>query len=78
MASQPTREKFIRECLDPGYRIGATVRCRNPGRFKALTENDLYTVSWVDWPFCIEVEEIPNFTWDIYRFAPYTGEITHD
>lgn len=76
MIQRPTRERFIREPLEPGYKIGAKVRCRLPGRYKALVENDIYTVSWVDWPFVIEVEEIPNFTWDMMRFTPWTGEIT--
>lgn len=76
MTAQPTRDRFIRECADAGYRVGCKVRCRQPGRYKALVENDIYTVSWVDWPFCLEVEEVPNFTWDLRRFTPWTGAVS--
>lgn len=73
--ARPTREKFIREPLDTGYGIGAKVRCRQPGRFAVLEENAIYTISWIDWPFTLEVEEVPGWSWDMRRFVPWTGPI---
>jgi hypothetical protein len=57
------------------WHVGMKVRCTNPGRFKVLTENDIYTVDYLDWPFVLSVSEVPDMTWDLIRFKPYTGPI---
>ena len=74
MTVRPIDQKFLRE-PPPGWRIGDKVRCWKPGMWHQLVENDVYTIDWIDWPFCLSVAEIPDMTWDRVRFTTWNGPL---
>lgn len=69
MSEVPIDQRFLRPA-DEGWRIGDKVRCWKPGFFEELQENEVYTIAWVDFPFCVSFEETPG-TWDMMRFKKW-------